>query len=164
MKNIWLFIFLLFGAVFLYSEKVAEFPELMQPIRINLDGSEMFVVDGRSKIEVFSIPGQKLLREISKSGQGPGEFRYLPFLKIFPDSVFLGAQNKIMVFSKDGNLIEEKRLYPIAKAFPVKENYVSSGTARDGDDVYRTVNLLDQDLRKIKELHRQLRLDPFREG
>jgi hypothetical protein len=151
-------VFILFGAVFLHAEKVAEFPELMQPVRITIDGNEMFVVDGRSKIEVYSISEQKLLREISKSGQGPGEFRYLPFLKIFPDSVFLGAYNKIMVFSEGGKLIEERRLYPIAKAFPVGDNYVSFGTVREGADIYRTVNLLGPDLRKIKELHRHLRI------
>ncbi len=151
-------VFILFGAVFLHAEKVAEFPELMQPVRITIDGNEMFVVDGRSKIEVYSISEQKLLREISKSGQGPGEFRYLPFLKIFPDSVFLGAYNKIMVFSEGGKLIEERRLYPIAKAFPVGDNYVSFGTVREGEDIYRTVNLLGPDLRKIKELHRHLRI------
>ncbi len=162
-------VLLLFCTVILHAEKVVEFPELMQPIRINIDGNEMFVVDGRSKIEVFSISEQKLLREISKSGQGPGEFRYLPFMKIFPDSVFLGAYDKVMVFSRDGRIIEEKRQFPVAKALPVKENCVSFGTEREGDDTYRTVNLLNPDLRKIKELHRQLRIprkggiNPFRD-
>ncbi len=158
MKNTLLSFFLILCAVILYAEKVAEFPELMQPVRITIDGNEMYIVDGRTKIEVYSVSEQKLLREISKSGQGPGEFRYLPFLKIFPDSVFLGAYNKIMIFSKDGKLTEEKRLYPITKAFPVEDNYVSFGTEREGEDIYRTVNLLGPDLRKKKELHRHLRI------
>jgi len=158
MKKTLFCVLLLFCIVILHAEKVAEFPELMQPIRINIDGDEMFVVDGRSKIEVFSISEQKLLREISKSGQGPGEFRYLPFMKIFPDSVFLGAYNKVMVFSRDGRIIEEKRQFPVAKALPVKENCVSFGTEREGEDTYRTVNLLNPDLKKIKELHRRLRI------
>ena len=158
MKKSLIWIFLLFAAVILHAEKVAEFPELMQPVRILIDGDEMYVVDGRSKIEVYSLSEQKLLHEISKSGQGPGEFRYLPFLKIFPDSVFLGAYNKIMVFSKDAKLIEETRQYPIAKALPAGDNFVCLGSVREGDDIYRTVDLLDPNLRKTKELHRHLRM------
>lgn len=71
-------VFILLCAICLQAEKVTEFPELMQPVRITIDGDEMFVVDGRSKIEVYSISDQKLLREISKSGQGPGEFQRQP--------------------------------------------------------------------------------------
>ena len=125
MRKSLFWVFILFGAVILHAEKVAEFPELMQPVRITIDGNEMYIVDGRTKIEVYSVSEQKLLREISKSGQEPGEFRYLPFLKIFPDLVFLGAYNKIMIFSKDGKLTEEKRLDPIAKAFPVEDKRAS---------------------------------------
>lgn len=156
-------VFLFFCTVFLYPEKVAEFSEIMQPVRINIDGNEMFVVDARSKIAVFSISDLRFLRDISRSGEGPGEFRYLPFIKIFADSVFLGALNKVMVFSREGKLIEEKRLYPIARALPVKDNYVSFGTEREGEETYRTVNLLNTDLKKIKALHRQLRI-PRRRG
>ena len=158
MRKILFCCFFLVCVGFLHSDKVAEFPELMQPVRFTIDGNEMFVVDGRSKIEVYSITDQKLLREISKSGQGPGEFQRLPFLKVFPDSIFLGAYNKIMLFSRDGKLIEENRLYPIGKAFPAGNNYVSFGTVREGDDKFRTVNLLNSDLKLAIELHRHLRI------
>ena len=158
MKKFLFWVFILFIAVNLHAEKVAEFPELMRPVRFTIDGNEMYVVDGRSKIEVYSLSGQKLLREISKSGQGPGEFERQPFLKIFPDSIFIGAFNKVLVFSKDGKFIEENRLYPLGKALPVGNNYVSFGTVREGEDIYRTVNLLSPDMEQIKELHRHLRI------
>lgn len=70
-----------------------------------------------------------------ESGQGPGEFLRLPFLKISPDSIFLGAYSKIMLFSRDGKLIEENRLSPIAKALPVGNSYVSFRTVREGVDL-----------------------------
>lgn len=52
----------------------------------------------------------------------------------------------------------ENRYYPIGKAFPAGDNYVSFGTIREGEDIYRTVNLLDPDMKRIKELHRHLRI------
>ncbi|UCE41021.1 MAG: hypothetical protein JSV17_16520 [Candidatus Aminicenantes bacterium] len=158
MKNTLMCFILILCAIILHAEKVAEFPEMMQPARIKIDGNEMFVVDSRSKIEVYSLSEQMLLREISKKGQGPGEFQYLPFLKIFPDSLFLGAYTKVMVFSKDGKLIEENRQFPVTKALPAGDNYVSFGTVREGEDIYRTVNLIGSDMKQIKELHRHLRV------
>ena len=158
MKKSLFWVFILFWVVNLHAEKVAEFPEMMQPVRITIDGNEMFVVDGRSKIEVYSLSDQKLLREISKSGQGPGEFHREPYLKIFPDSIFIGVYNKVMFFSKEGKFIEENRLYPIGRALPVGDNYVSLGTVREKDDLYRTVNLLNSDLKMTRELHHHLRI------
>lgn len=157
------FVFLLFFTTALHSEKVAEFPELMQPVRMSIDRNEMFVVDGRSKISVYSISAQQFLRDISRRGEGPGEYKYLPLLKILQDSIFLGAYNKVMVYSRDGKLIEEKRLFPAARALPVGDNLVAFGTDVDGKNTYRTIFLLNADLKTKKVLHRQLRI-PRRGG
>jgi hypothetical protein len=154
MRKALVLVFILVCSIFLREEKVAEFPEMMLPVNFTIDGNEIFVVDGRSKIEVYSLSDQKLLREISKSGQGPGEFNRQPYLKIFPDSLFIGVYIKAMFFSKKGKFIEENRLCPLGRALPEGDNYVSLGTVREKDALYRTVNLLNSDLRKTKELHR----------
>lgn len=162
MKKALLFFVLLFCTLCVYAEKVADFPEIMRPTRIHINSDEMFVVESQLKIAVYSISTQKFLREISKNGEGPGEFSFRPELKILPDSIFLGAVNKVMVFSKEGQLIEEKRVIPRGRVLPVKTGYISIGVARAGEDIFNTVNLLDADLNKTKELYRQLR--PQRKG
>lgn len=93
----------LFCALSLYSEKIGSFPDIRQPSRIYIQNDELYVVDGGRKISVYSIPDQKFLREISKNGEGPGEYRFSPILKITPEQIFFGALNKILLFSRTGS-------------------------------------------------------------
>ncbi len=162
MKKTLPFFVLLFCTLSVYAEKLADFPEIMRPTSIRIDGDALYVIESQLKIAAYSISTQKLVREISKNGEGPGEFSFRPELKILPDSLFLGAVNKVMAFSKEGRLIEEKRVIPRGKVLPVKTGYISIGVARDAENIFSTVNLLDSDLNKIKELYRQLR--PQRKG
>ncbi len=162
MKKAFSFIVILFCSLYVYAEKVADFPEIMRPEKIYIDGDEMYVVETQLKIVVYSISTQKFLREISKNGEGPGEFSFRPELKILPDSIFLGAISKVMTFSKEGQLHDENRLIPRGRVLPVGAGYVSIGSTFSGEDRFTTVNLLDADLQKTKELFRQLR--PQRRG
>ncbi len=162
MKKALLFTVLIFCTLYIYAEKVADFPEIMRPTNIYIDGDEIYVIENQRKISVYSITTQKFLREISKNGEGPGEFSFNPVLKILPDYIFLSAFNKMMVFSKEGLLIEENRVIPNGRIIPVKDGFVLQGIARSSENIFTTVNLLDADLNKIKELYRQLR--PQRKG
>ena len=156
------FFILLFCALCVYAEKVADFPEIMRPTNIYINGDEIYVIENQLKIAVHSISTQKFLREISKNGEGPGEFSFNPVLKILPDSIFLSAFNKMMGFSKEGRLIEENRVIPNGRIIPVKDGFVLQGIARSSENIFTTVNLLDADLNKTNELYRQLR--PQRKG
>jgi hypothetical protein len=162
MKKALPFLVFLFCTLNVNAEKVADFPKIMRPTKIYIDGEKMYVVESQLTISAYSISTQKFLREISKNGEGPGEFSFRPELKILPDSIFLGAVNKVMVFSKEGRLIKEKRVIPRGKVLPVKTGYISIGVARAAENIFNTVNLLDVDLNKTKELYRQLR--PQRKG
>ncbi len=162
MKKILSFFILIFCTLSVYAEKIADFPEIMRPARIYIDGDKMYVVENQLTITAYSISSQKSLRGISKNGEGPGEFSFNPEVKILPDSIFLGAINKVMVFSKEGRLLEENRIIPRGRVLPVKAGYISTGISRVAEDVFSTVNLLDTDLNKIEELYRQLR--PQRKG
>ncbi len=157
MKKALLFTVLLFCTFYVYAEKVTDFSEIMRPTRIHIDGDEMYVVENRLKITVYSLSTQKFLREISKNGEGPGEFSFNPELKILPDSIFLSAFNKMLVFSKEGLLIKENRVIPNGRIMPVKDGFVLLGRAGSSENIFNTVNLLDADMNKTSELYRQLR-------
>lgn len=168
-KNTLLSFFLILCAVILHAEKVAEFPELMQPVRITIDGDEMYIVDGRTKIEVYSVSEQKLLREISKRGQGAewkvaidrwgAEYdRFFPDIREFQvtdDKIFVQTyrteqgKTEFVVMDLEGNSSKSVFL-PLYEEGSLVDKHVYSFS--NGDYFYLKYN----DNNEIWELHRIL--------
>ena len=63
---------------FLFAEKVADFPDIMRPSSIVVDGNEFYVIENTRKISVYSLSNNRFLRDIANRGEGPGEFRHNP--------------------------------------------------------------------------------------
>ena len=146
MRRSYLIFLMLIVPLSVRGEKVVVFPDLIQPSGLYIAGGEIYVVDGRAGVNVHDLKGG-FLRTISRRGEGPGEFRRTPHLRILSDPVFFG------VFEK----IKEKRFYPLGKAMPVGKNYVSISNERQGEDLYRTIKLRDGEMKIIKEQFRSVR-------
>lgn len=159
MKKIFLCLLILTCTSFLYPDKLVELPKIEKPVSIAIEGNKIYIIEETRRVSVYSLINHELLREIGRRGEGPGEFKRTPLLKILPDFLFFCTFEKVMKFSKDGKLLEEKRLFPLGRALPIRNNYVRIGFKSESGKNYNTVNLLDNDLNRTKELYTQERIN-----
>jgi len=134
-------------------------PGVLKPDSIVLDDQRLYVVEG-TLISIFHLEDHRLLRRIGQDGEGPGEFKVLPFL---PLSVYLSGDRlvvnsfgKISIFTRSGDFIEETKVKGNTVIFimPLGDRFCGQGVAQDGSTRYRTVSIYDRDLKKIRDLVR----------
>jgi len=145
-------VLLVFSCSLLSAEKLADYPEIIRPSSLQIDGGLLYVIESTNKVVVYSLETHKPVHTIGKKGEGPGEFPRTPYLKILPDSLFFGTFGKFMYYSKTGELLDEKRQYALVRLLPVSDRYVSLSARNEEETRFRMVNLLDPDQRQIKVL------------
>lgn len=99
---------------------------------------------------------------MEKEGQGPGELpaapNYSNKITVFKDHVVAECQNKLIYFSKDGELQKEikKNSFTIIQSIPVGKNYAVSKLtpAENGKSMYHSICLYNSEMKEIKELYR----------
>jgi len=71
---------------------------------------KLYVEDGNG-IFVFDSEGN-FIKKVGQRGDGPGEFKFITIMDIDEASgtLYVSAYNKLMVFNKDAELVEERRL------------------------------------------------------
>lgn len=144
-----LFLFLLIMEMnFLFGETLGVLKEVMKPGRITVSGQEVYISDEK-KIKVFSLKDLKLIREIGRAGEGPGEFDVDPRVRVFEDKLFASTTSKILWFKRNGELIKEIRTSVLIRPAPVKENYIA-GHLQIPDYF---VDLYDNNFKKIKTIY-----------
>jgi hypothetical protein len=161
MRKIILILMILLISWTLESKKLGSLPDLMKPESITVHGNELYIVEG-AIIHVYSIKDLKPQRKFGKQGQGPGELPVAPNysnkITIFKDHVVAECQNKLIYFSKEGELQKEirKNSFTIIQSIPVGKNYaVSKLTPADnGKNMYHSVCLFNSEMKEIKELYR----------
>lgn len=152
-----------------FAEKLAELSDLVRPARIDVDGNELYVVQG-AEILVFSLKDYRFQRKFGRLGQGPGELMLHPergiLIEIGREYVFLNSFNKMICFTKKGTLIEEKALpFYLLQLVPWGDNYAITKYApakNRGRMIY--VYLFDADFNEIKLVHSSERSSPQQTG
>ncbi|NIM11279.1 MAG: hypothetical protein GTO45_04750 [Candidatus Aminicenantes bacterium] len=161
MKKI-IFVLILLLLVFsmaIHGEKAAVLTEIMKPVTLSVDDTQFYVTEGAS-IYIYSLKEFKMLKKFGREGQGPQEFQILPYLPLAidasTDKLIAISFGKISYFTKKGEFIKEVRssglvFYPQ----PFGDQFLGmSVTAQDGVR-YRTVNIYDSKLTKLKEIYRE---------
>ena len=160
MKKVIILIMVLsiFGTVF--AKKIGSFKEVLRPEMIAISSDHIYVVEG-STIFVYSLKGLKFITKFGRKGEGPGELKsvskFSNTVLIYPDFIFAESIDKIVYFSKEGKLINEKRKFPESFRFmPLGENFAGKKVVADDQGrLYSTVNLFNSKMEKVKELYRQ---------
>ncbi len=127
------------------AEKLADYPDVVRPSRIYIDGDSLYVIESANQVVVYSLSIHQTVRTIGKKGEGPGEFPRTPYLKVLPDRLFFGTFGKFSTYSRSGRLLNEKRQYAMVRLLPVADRYASLGARNEEEVRYRMINLLDQD-------------------
>lgn len=154
--------FLLLGFTgFVFAEKIVPLPDLQKPENIIVDQGQILITEFPS-VYVYSLEDFKLIKKFGKAGQGPREFAGGISVQRdpeHPDKIVVGSAMKVSYFTRTGEFIKEVIAKSSAgRAYkPLGKNYVAYGTDRDLKTriYYKTINLHDSNLEKIKEVHRE---------
>ena len=143
----------------LYAGQIISLPDLLNPDSIQVDEGRFYVAEGTS-VYIYSLKDFKLVKKIGKEGEGPREFKILPFLPLFVNitdsQIVVNSFGKVSRFSKTGEWISEEKVKGGYLFFimPVGDHLVAQGGLQEGKNRFRTVNIYDKQLNKIKEVCR----------
>jgi hypothetical protein len=160
MKTFILVIILLILTNFGFPGIVSSLPEVLKPDNITVYENELYVVEG-AEISVYSLENLKLIRKFGKKGEGPGELQVYPNffynkVSVFPDYIFAVGALKVIFFSKDGEVIKEKKKpLLLMQVVPVGDNFVVKRVRPDNKLLYNCISIYNSQMQEIKELHCQ---------
>lgn len=156
-KTIWI-LFILLMVFFLLQPKTVTLPEIMKPGALSVDDTQIYITENAT-VFIYALKDFKLIKKFGKEGQGPQEFAIHPRVPLSVDSstdkLIINSLGKVSFFSKKGEFLKEIRALPNYFNFqPIGDQYLGLGQAFDDNALYNTVNIFDQNLKKIKEIHR----------
>jgi len=110
--------------------QIIPLPDLLEPIAIEVTETSIYIPE-KSVISVYSRQDFGPARRFGKQGEGPGEFRYPPYITAYPEYLLINNSSKIMFYSHQGEFIKEIKLpfsynywaWPLLTA---GENYVAN--------------------------------------
>jgi len=156
-KILLLFVLLLAFFSLSFPGKPAVLPELMKPGNIEIDGDNLYVLDGAA-VYVYSMKDYRLLTKFGKKGQGPGELvpnDEIPLqMRLVNGKIFLNSQTKIIYYSKEGTMLKEKTLpFSCLQIIPLGEGFAISRPGFGTNGAFSlNVILYDAQLKPIKTL------------
>jgi len=155
MRNIYYVMIIIFmgGGLFLFPERLVTLPEIMKPGSISVDNNQLYIAE-RSAIYLYSTKDFKLVKQFGGRGEGPGEFRNFPAVKVFPDYLLINTFGKMIYFSRNGELLKEKKTIVMfgAMFYPLGENFVGMemNYHRESQKSTNAITLFDKDFKTIK--------------
>jgi hypothetical protein len=90
------------------SEKISTLETILKPRSLHVYGERAFITE-KDRIHIVSLNNGELLNSFGKQGEGPGEFKGTPTLRIFPDTLTINSWGKISFFDHDGQYIKEMK-------------------------------------------------------
>ena len=158
-KAIWMILILLVGVSLEATDgKVLE--ELLAPESIVMDETQMYVTEG-STVHIYNRESLAHVAKFGKAGEGPREFRLVPGLPLLVNvegkELMVNSFGKVSYFTKDGKFLRENRTQAgfILMAFPFGKNLACWGLAFESQTRFRTIDLYDNDLKKIRNVIKQ---------
>ena len=156
MKRIVCSLLLLGSAAWLGAKQLVVLPDLHKPRRLVV-GPERIYIGEFPKVTIFSRADFSRIKEFGAEGEGPREFKAFLSLYHAGDRLVVNSLGKISFFTREGKYIEEKTVNPRAASgvLPVgKDRFVARGMTAVEEQRYITANLLDGEMKSLKELGR----------
>jgi len=147
----------------LSAQKTTVLPDLQNPHQIAVDGNDLYIFDeAEYSLHVYTVSPFGLKLEFGRKGDGPYDFKYLPYVYLQPETLTCTDFTKIIWYSKKGEVLKAME-FSALKDFdlnsemlliPVKENFLR--ITADHDQMKRSVYLLDPKFKTIKFLYEGL--------
>ena len=134
--------------------------DVQKPHQIAVDGNDLFIFDEADySLHIYSISPFALKLQIGQKGDGPHDFKYLPFVYVQPEALACTDFTKTVWFSKKGEVLKVKEYAEFSDfdlnsemlLFPIKEHFLR--ITADHGLAKRHVYLLDSRFKRIKELY-----------
>jgi hypothetical protein len=115
LKKIFLLILLLLLLLFagsVHAQKIVPLPGLGKPDSLTIDDQQLYIT-GQGTIAVYSLEDFKLKKKFGRQGEGPGEFRILPFdriclrISLSHDTILVNSVSRLSFFTKKGDFIKQ---------------------------------------------------------
>jgi hypothetical protein len=100
-------IFVITG-VLLQAEKLATLPDIVAPRSFDIAGDKLYIID-KTGFFLYSMKDFTLIKRFGKQGEGPGEFKTMAFMSVYPEFLQINTWGKIMFFSRDGEFLRERK-------------------------------------------------------
>ncbi len=152
----------LFLTGFVFGEKVATLPELVNPSSfahpIYVDEDNIFITDG-IKVLIYSTKNYKLKKMFGKPGEGPGEFIGSDGGKavtatVTQKNIVVSSVNRISYFTKGGKFIREIKTSNGFIFITFADKFVGNTFITENKNTFAGLNFFDAEFNKIKELAR----------
>lgn len=160
MKKYLIIFILLYLASFVYAKPAIPLPDVIAADTISADGKQLYITGG-STIYIYFMKDLSLVNKFGRAGEGPGEFKVSQFsagkiyINVQPDYFLVNSLKKISFFTKRGEFIKETRALSGSMFKALGENFVGRGNTLENKTAYRTINIYDSNLKKVKELFRK---------
>jgi len=139
-----------------FAKKLAILNEVLIPSHMTIEGNHIYIREKKT-VSIYSLDSFKLLKKIGGKGEGPGEFRSTPSLRIYPEYLSMEDlfSNRISFFSRDGNFKFDMKIpediYYICK---VGDNFIATKSDMDFETMVTKKNIIlySKDFKQIKKL------------
>lgn len=124
---------------YLYPQKTIPLNGLAKPDSITVDKENLYITD-QAIVLIYSLKDFSLKKKFGRAGEGPSEFRILPFDRInlrivlTGNNIIVNSMSKISIFTKKGEFVSEKtNKIPIQFYKPLGQYYAGfSRSSKDG--------------------------------
>ncbi len=129
--------------------------DILQPGSIKVYKGKAYITE-KEAVHIVSLETGKLLKSFGKKGEGPGEFRRAPKIRISGNSLIVNTWGKIIYFDLAGNYQKERK-HQFGRhtgAIPLGENFAAqrSDFSEKEQAAVQEFGIYDQDLKLIKKI------------
>lgn len=140
-----------------HAKQIVKIPDVFNPTQLYVTNDRMYIVDGFT-ILIYLLKDFQLIKKIGKEGEGPREFKDAIYWIYFRGSQMIAnSQAKVSYFSLDGEFIKEKKAFSGSRAgdfCPIGNQFVAVQFLTEKQTFFKTVNIYDSNLKKVKEIYR----------
>jgi hypothetical protein len=128
-------------------------PGLDNPHQIEVDSDFFYIVDGTT-VYIYSIVDFSQKKRFGREGEGPREFKRRARLNVQANHLLVNSVTRISFFTKKGEFIKEMnaKFNSLGDFFPLEKHYVNTSFIQEGKRLYYTLNLYDENLKKVKSI------------
>ena len=144
----------------LFAGRLAILPGIMEPYSIAVDEKHVYIGE-ESSVSIYTLTDFKLVKKFGSRGEGPMEFKSIPFLEVFPEYLIVNCFGKLLFFEKNGTYIKEIRTPSVFTLFvyPVGDNYV--GLTVKSNNISReksfAIDLFDRGMKFLEEIAKEVK-------
>jgi len=142
------------------AQTIISLPDVQKPHQIAVDGNDLYVFDEADySLRIYAISPFSLKSKFGRKGDGPHDFKYLPYVYIQPETLVCTDFVKMIWFSKKGEVLKAMEFSKIKDfdpntemlLIPLKKHYVR--ILADHGRHKRRIYLLDSGFNTVKKLY-----------